>query len=175
VAATLVDLVTALAPDAPPLRILDLYAGSGLFTVPLAARGHQVTAIEENAQAVEDAGANLRLNRIGGTRVLRARVEEALPRLARDRVDLAVLDPPRQGCPPDVIATLFGQIAPARVAYVSCSPEALASELPAILGHGYAIERVQPVDMFPHTTHIESLVTLKKTKKQNGIKRIYGD
>ncbi len=163
--ATLVDLVSAFAPHAPRLRVLDLYAGSGLFTVPLAARGHQVTAVEENPQAVEDAGANLRLNRIDGVRVVRARVEEALPRLAREHVDLAILDPPRQGCPPEVIATLFGQIAPARVAYVSCDPEALASELPAILAHGYAVERVQPVDMFPHTTHIETLVTLRNKER----------
>jgi 23S rRNA (uracil1939-C5)-methyltransferase len=161
----LLNLVTAPAPARSPSRMLDLYAGSGLFTVALAARGHRLTAIEENARAVEDAAANLRLNRVEA-RLIHARVEDALPRLGRARVDLAVLDPPRQGCPPAVIEGLFGRIAPSRVAYVSCNPDALASELPAILDRGYAIDHVQPVDMFPHTTHTETLVTLRNTGAQ---------
>jgi 23S rRNA (uracil1939-C5)-methyltransferase len=161
VASTLVDLVLAHAPPETPLDVIDLYAGSGLFTLPLAARGHRVTAIEESEQAVRDGQANARLNRLEQrARFVRARVEDALPRHARLRWDLAVVDPPRSGCPPDVVHRLFNEMRPARVAYVSCNPEALARELPAILASGYGVTRVQPVDMFPHTTHIETVVTL---------------
>jgi 23S rRNA (uracil1939-C5)-methyltransferase len=157
----LVDLVLEEIPREAP-RILDLYAGSGLFSLPLAKRGHQVTSVEENAIAVRDAEANLRLNRLSlaDVRLYTSTVEAALPRLRREPIDHVVLDPPRSGCPPAVVRTLFGQMRPRRVLYVSCNPEAVASELPTILEHGYRIGRVQPVDMFPHTTHIETFVVL---------------
>ena len=164
-AATLLQLVLAEAPAAPSLRVLDLYAGGGLFSLPLAARGHVVTAVEENPQAVDDAARNLQLARLpsADVRFVCARVEEALPRLSRDGVDLAVIDPPRQGCHPDVLDRLFRVVAPPRAVYVSCNPEALAAELPGIVDAGYAVEMVQPVDMFPHTPHIETVVTLRRT------------
>ena len=89
--------------------MLDLYSGSGLFALPMAQAGARVTAVEENRQAVKDAEANLRLNRIAGgqVRLVCARVEDALPRVAADRWDAVVLDPPRQGCPPAVLAGVF--------------------------------------------------------------------
>ena len=147
------------------LRILDLYAGSGLFALPLAARGHRVTAVEENAQAVRDAGVNQRLNDIAHDRIrfVRARVEDALYRCARERFDAVLLDPPRQGCTRSVIDGVFRVIAPPHAIYISCNPEALAAELPLIVKAGYRIQRVQPVDMFPHTTHVETVVTLTRT------------
>lgn len=162
-AEAIVQLVLDAAVDGTALNVLDLYGGSGLFTIPLARRGHRVTLVEENRQAVHDAEANLRLNRIApdAVRTIAARVEDALPRLRRDPVDLVVLDPPRQGCPPDVLHRIFGQIRPTRAVYVSCNPEALAAELPEILDAGYAASRVQVVDMFPHTAHIEAVVHLE--------------
>jgi 23S rRNA (uracil1939-C5)-methyltransferase len=160
----IVRLVLEAVPETEPQRVLDLYAGGGLFTVPLAARGHLVTAVEENRQAIEDAEANLRLNRVSDrdARLQVARVEEALHRLAREKFDTVILDPPRQGCPPAVIERVFGRIKAPRVVYVSCNPDALAAEIPAILDAGYTIDRVQPVDMFPHTTHIETVVTFSR-------------
>jgi len=120
--------------------------------------------VEENRQAVKDAEANIRLNRIAGgmMRLITASVEEALPRVARDRWDAVVLDPPRQGCPPEVLDGVFNQIAPPKAVYVSCNPEALAAELPVILNAGYRVTSIQPVDMFPHTDHIETVVTLTR-------------
>lgn len=160
-AAALVDLVMAAAP-AEPARVLDLYAGSGLFSLPLAARGHQVTAVEENRQAMDDASRNIAVNRLDARRIrlIASRVETALPALARRPIDFVVLDPPRQGCPPAVIDRLFGDIAPRRAVYVSCEPAALAIELPVILRHGYRVASIQPVDMFPHTPHVETVVVL---------------
>ena len=160
----IVRLVVEAIDHARPQRVLDLYSGSGLFTVPLAGRGHAVTAIEENRQSIDDAEANLRLNRVPArdVRLHAARVEDAMQRLQRDTFETVILDPPRQGCAPDVIDGIFRRLRPRAVVYVSCNPEALAGELPAILGHGYAVDRVQPVDMFPHTTHIESVVTFSR-------------
>ena len=172
-AAVLLDLVKDAVPKRPRLNVLDLYAGSGLFALPLAAAGHRVIAVEENAQAIGDGEANIRLNRLSAesVRFWRGRVEELLPRLRREPIDFAVLDPPRDGCAPEILKALFGDIAPARVVYVSCNPEALASELPEIAAFGYSITRVQPVDMFPHTTHIETVVTLdRRPAKPAGLK-----
>ncbi len=145
-------------------RILDLYAGSGLLSLPLVKAGARVTAVEENRQAMKDAEANIRLNRIPGglVRLITASVEDALPRLARDPWDAVVLDPPRQGCPPEVLDAAFNQLAPPRAVYVSCNPEALAAELPVILNAGYRVTSIQPVDMFPHTDHIETVVALSR-------------
>jgi 23S rRNA (uracil1939-C5)-methyltransferase len=167
-AEVLVDCVFDALDTRTPVRVLDLYAGSGLFTLPLAARGHHVTAVEENFQAIKDAEANIRLNRMpaDGIRLHASRVEDLLPRLRRERFDAVVLDPPRQGCAPGVLRAIFGRIRPARVVYVSCNPEALAAELPAIVDEGYRVQRVQPVDMFPHTTHIETVVTLTASQSR---------
>lgn len=145
-------------------HVLDLYSGSGLYAIPLAQTGARVTAVEENRQAVKDAEANLRLNRIpdGQVRLVCARVEEALPRASRDSWDAVVLDPPRPGCSPEVLAGLFEEMAPKRVVYVSCNPDALSEELPVILKAGYRVTRLQAVDMFPHTDHIETVVVLSR-------------
>jgi 23S rRNA (uracil1939-C5)-methyltransferase len=161
-AAELVKLV--LAETTGARRILDLFCGSGLFALPMAKTGAAVTAVEENRQAIADAETNVRLNKMpaGQIRFLAARVEEALARVARDSWDAVVLDPPRQGCSPDVIAGVFERIRPARVVYVSCNPDALAKELPVILKTGYRVTRVQPVDMFPHTDHIETVIAFER-------------
>jgi 23S rRNA (uracil1939-C5)-methyltransferase len=161
-AAELVDLVRREVGHSK--RVLDLYCGSGLFSLPLAKAGAKVTAIEENRQAIGDAEANLRINRIpaGQVRLVAARVEDALSRVIRDPWDAVILDPPRQGCPPAVVAAVFEQLHPPKAVYVSCNPEALAKELPVILKTGYRATRVQPVDMFPHTEHIETVVTFER-------------
>ncbi len=150
--------------SSPPRRILDLYCGSGLFSLPMAKTGAMVTGIEENRQAIADAEANVRLNRLAANQIrfIAARVEDALPRVNTDHCDVVVLDPPRQGCPPAVLAGAFERVRPKRVVYVSCSPEALARELPVILKTGYRVARAQPVDMFPHTDHIETVMAFER-------------
>jgi 23S rRNA (uracil1939-C5)-methyltransferase len=146
-------------------RVLDLYCGSGLFSLPLAAGDARVTGIDENRQAIRDAEANVRLNRIpaGRARFISARVEDGLARVAREPWHAVILDPPRQGCPKPVLAAVFEGIAPSRAVYVSCNPDMLAAELPVILRAGYGVERLGAVDMFPHTDHIETAVRLVRS------------
>lgn len=162
-AAALVGIVLD-SIDARVPSVLDLYSGSGLFTLPLAARGHRVVAVEENIRAVGDAAKNLDVNRLDPrqVRLVGARVEDALRELGRQRFDAVVLDPPRQGCDPAVIEHVFGRLAPRRAVYVSCHPASLAREMPAIRGHGYHISTVRPVDMFPHTAHVEVVTVLER-------------
>src|SRR6267142_2228951 len=151
-------------PDGRVARVLDLYCGSGLFSLPLAAVGARVAGIDENRQAIRDAEMNVRLNRIpdGRVRFISARVEDGLVKAARDAWDAVILDPPRQGCPKPVLEAVFQRIAPPRAVYVSCNPDVLAADLPAILNAGYRTERIEAVDMFPHTDHIETVVSLKR-------------
>jgi 23S rRNA (uracil1939-C5)-methyltransferase len=145
--------------------VLDLYCGSGLFSLHVAKAGARVTGVEENRRAITDAEANLRLNRLpeGQVRFIAGRVEDELARLSiRLKPDAAILDPPRHGCPPQVLSAVFEQQRPARVVYVSCNPDALATELPVILKAGYHVKGVQAVDMFPHTNHIETVMAFER-------------
>jgi 23S rRNA (uracil1939-C5)-methyltransferase len=145
-------------------RVLDLYCGSGLFSLPLAAAGVRVTGIDENRQAIRDANANVRLNKIpdGRARFLAGRVEDAVGRALTERWDAVILDPPRQGCPKKILSAVFERVGPSRAVYVSCNPDTLGAELPFIMDVGYRIERVEAVDMFPHTDHIETVLSLRK-------------
>jgi 23S rRNA (uracil1939-C5)-methyltransferase len=161
------ELLVRLVLEAVPsnLPVLDLYAGAGLFTLPLAARGQHVTAVEENREAVRDGVASQSLNRIPKERChwIARRVEAAL---ARVRIAGAVvLDPPREGCSDRVLRMLFSDRAPAVAVYVSCSPDTLGRDLRVIVGYGYAVTSVQPVDMFPHTPHVETVVALRRNQR----------
>ena len=156
----LVKLVLEAVP--PASRVADLYAGSGLFAIPLARAGHDVTAIEENRKAVADGEAALQLNRdaLPRCRFLVGSVERSLSTVRG--ADVVVLDPPREGCSELVLRGIFGRLRPRRAVYVSCDPESLAKDLRTISASGYRIQRLQPVDMFPHTAHIETVVVLDR-------------
>jgi len=160
-------LRVVLAEVGEAARVLDLYSGAGLFTIPLARRGARVVAVEENRQAVRDAEANLRLNRVRDAAVslVAARAEDALGRRARDRFDVVVLDPPRQGCADRVIDAVTALDA-AKLVYVSCNPERLVDEMPGFAKAGYHVSRIQPIDMFPHTEHIEAVAVFEPAHKR---------
>lgn len=156
----LVGLVIDALPQGQP--VLDLYAGVGLFALPLASRGDRVIAVEENRAATVDGIASLRLNRIdpGRCTFIARRVEPALRGIQPRDAAHVVLDPPREGCDDAVLNDVFGRLRPGRAVYVSCNPEALARDLAAIARHGYRAQALQPVDMFPHTAHVETVAVL---------------
>jgi 23S rRNA (uracil1939-C5)-methyltransferase len=159
-AGRLIALVRRALPERVP--VLDLYAGAGLFALPLAHAGHDVVAVEENAAAVADGEASRALNRIPPARCrwVSSTVEAALARVAP--CDTVVLDPPREGCSPAVRHQLFAGRRPGLIVYVSCNPETLARDLGDAAAHGYAVESLQPVDMFPHTPHVETVAVLRR-------------
>lgn len=158
--ARLVELVLgALDLDAGS-RALDLYAGVGLFTAFIAQQAAGVTAVELAASAVGDARRNLA--RFSNVTILEGAVESVLPRV-KGRFDAAVIDPPRAGMKRAALDALIAR-APRRIAYVSCDPSTLARDVRLLVDAGYTLTHVQPVDMFPHTYHIECVVGLEKSR-----------
>jgi 23S rRNA (uracil1939-C5)-methyltransferase len=153
----LVETVVRLVDPQPGQRVLDLYAGAGNLSLPLRRRGAQLIAVEHDRQAAADAVANA--ERYPGTplRVIHARAEHAVERLADEGMhfDTVVLDPPRSGAA-GCIAALLRLGAP-RLLYVACDPTTLARDL-ARLRARYQIDTVQPLDLFPHTYHVETVV-----------------
>lgn len=159
-AGRMLDLLRERLEPRPGEAMLDAYSGAGTFALPLAAGLAEVTAVEEHAAAVADGERSAALNGIINVRFLRAPAERALPEL-EGPFDLAVLDPPRRGCHPAVLDAL-ARLAPPRLAYISCHPGILARDLGPLLASGYTLELVQPVDLFPQTPHIETVVILKQ-------------
>jgi 23S rRNA (uracil1939-C5)-methyltransferase len=158
----LVNLVVGSIPADRRESVLDLYAGVGLFALPLARRGHRVLAVEENPHAIADGVETARRNDIHGCHFLRARVEGALRSIARrGTFNTVILDPPREGCSDRVLWGVSTTLRPSRIIYVSCDPRALARDLGRLRQAGYIIEEVRPVDMFPHTAHIEAVARLR--------------
>lgn len=156
--------LTALVLEAAALtgreRVLDLYGGVGTFTVPLAHRAAETVGVEAHAAAAADAAHNLADNACPGARVVQADAEQALADLApRGPWDVVVLDPPRQGCGPRVLELVAGA-APRRVVCVSCDPSTLARDVGRLARLGYVARWLQPVDLFPHSFHLETVALL---------------
>jgi 23S rRNA (uracil1939-C5)-methyltransferase len=155
------DLVTAVTGEASGAMAIDLYAGVGLFTLPLARRFDQVIAVEANPQAAADLAVNARAVPGKKIRPVAETVFDFLRRCAQMDPDLVVMDPPRAGVG---IATLKLLLAlrPKRLHYVSCSPPTLARDLGFLLQHGYCLDSLDLFDCFPQTYHIESLARLSR-------------
>jgi 23S rRNA (uracil1939-C5)-methyltransferase len=164
-AETLTSLVMSGAALRGRERVLELYSGVGTFTVPLARRAREVVGIETHAAAAADGEANLRENGCSTGRIEQAQVEQALPAVARKgRWDLVVLDPPRQGCSRRILESV-AEMAPPRLIYVSCDPSTLARDLGVLTRAGFRCASVQPVDLFPQTFHLETVVVMEREPK----------
>lgn len=150
-----------LAP-APGDSVLELFAGLGNFTAPLARSGARVTAVEGEAALVEHGRENLRRNGLEA-RYFRADLFAPDPQAAwlRERYDLALIDPPRSGAR-EILPSL-AQAGPRRIVYVSCHPGTLARDAGTLVKeHGYRLRRAGVLDMFPHTAHVESMALFEK-------------
>lgn len=146
--------------------VFDLYCGIGTITLMMARHAGKVIGVEIVPQAVEDAKANANLNSITNAEFICADAAEAANMInARgERIDVVTVDPPRKGLSSDAIDAIL-RIAPARVVYVSCDPATLARDLKVFEENGYAVQRVKPVDMFPRTTHVETVCLMSRKDK----------
>ncbi len=161
-AAVLVERALALLELQRSDIVLDGYSGVGLFSAFLAARSARVIAIESQPSAVMDARATTAFNNQNSITVLEGTLERLLGQLhyRRERVDVALVDPPRAGCHPKALQALQ-TLAPRAICYVSCDPSTLARDIATLCSGGrYRLVSAQPIDMFPQTYHIESVALL---------------
>ena len=142
--------------------VFDLYCGIGTIGICASKHAKKLYGIETIPEAIEDAKENARLNKIENAEFIVGNVEEELPKLLeKENVmpDVVFLDPPRKGCDKKTLETLL-EVEPKKIIYISCNSATLARDL-KILESKYKIGNVQPVDMFPYTSHVESIVVLK--------------
>ena len=150
--------------------LLDLYCGTGTIGLTMAGKAKQVIGVEVVPEAVEDAKRNATLNGITNARFLCGDAALAARQLAEEGVqpDVIVIDPPRKGCDAQLIDTMV-EMAPKRVVYVSCDPATLARDLKLFEEKGYKTREATPVDLFPRTGHVETVVLLFQQKPDDTI------
>ena len=155
--------------------VWDLYCGIGTISLFLAGKAGQVFGVEVIPEAIEDARANARRNGIGNAHFFVGRAEEVLPDFYDGKIklsggpaerearhpDVIVVDPPRKGCDELCLRTML-KMRPNRIVYVSCDPATLARDLRVLADGGYTLRGVCPVDQFPMTTHVETVVLMSR-------------
>jgi len=156
--ATVLDFCAAGATD----RILDLFCGMGNFAIPLAMQAGEVLGIEGQGSAIRSAGRNAAAAGLTNIVFRKSPIHAACAELvaAGERFDCVAIDPPRQGAPD--LAAALATLARRRLVYISCDPATLCRDLAALCDQGFAIRDIQPVDMFPQTHHIETVVLLDR-------------
>ncbi len=141
--------------------VLDLYCGTGTISIFLSARAKEVTGMEIVESAILDAERNCRENNVDNCRFILGDIREKLPELGL-KPDVVVIDPPRAGMHKDVLAGVM-EMATDRIVYVSCNPTTMARDI-GWMAEMYEVVEIQPVDMFPHTYHIEAVARLVRRK-----------
>ncbi|CAM3661664.1 23S rRNA (uracil(1939)-C(5))-methyltransferase RlmD [Cohnella lubricantis] len=143
--------------------VIDAYCGIGTITLFLARHARRVYGVEIVPEAIEDARRNASLNGIANADFAVGAAEDVLPRWQAGGVspDVIVVDPPRKGCDPRLLDTML-QLRPQRIVYVSCNPSTLARDLRVLEDGGYRRVEAQPVDMFPHTGHVECVIGMQR-------------
>lgn len=144
-------------------QVIDAYCGIGTISLFLARNAGHVYGVEIVPEAIEDAKRNAELNELSNTTFEAGPAEVVIPRWKREgmEADVIVVDPPRKGCDPALLETILA-IRPERVVYVSCNPSTLARDLRVLEDGGYKTMEVTPVDMFPHTGHVEVVIGMQR-------------
>jgi 23S rRNA (uracil1939-C5)-methyltransferase len=144
-------------------RVLELYSGAGNFTLSIAKRVREVIAVEAYRPAVESGKRSAQFNGVGNVRWITAHVPSAVERLKQrgEQFSKIVLDPPRPGA--QGIQRNLAVFGAETIAYVSCNPTTLARDLAELSRHGYELQTVQPVDLYPHTFHVEALAIMTRS------------
>ncbi len=147
----------------PDETIADVYCGIGTISLAIAKHAGKVVGIECVPEAIEDAKKNAALNGVGNAEFLCGLAEDILPSLVKNgmRPDAIVIDPPRKGCEEPVLSAI-AESGVRRLVYVSCNPATLARDVKILSSFGFCVQSVQPVDMFPHTQHVETVVLMTK-------------
>ena len=147
----------------PEDSLLDVYCGAGTISLMMARHCKTVTGIEIVPDAVCNARENARRNGIQNASFVEGKAEILLPEMIKQgsRPDVIVVDPPRKGLEPAVIEAI-AKAAPDRLVYISCNPATQARDAALLKEQGYLIQKIQPVDMFPYTSHVETVVQLSK-------------
>lgn len=146
--------------------VLDMYCGIGGIGLFLAGQAREVIGVEVVEEAVADAGLNAKINNIRNCKFEAGDAAELLEELSEEgqKIDVAVLNPPRKGCEQKVLERIAA-LEPKAILYVSCSPASLARDLVVLKSLGYVCREIQPVDMFPQTVHVENVARLEKVIK----------
>ena len=147
--------------------VWDLYCGIGTISLFLATKAGKVYGVEIVPEAIENAKANAKANHIENAEFYVGAAEEVFPRLTKQNpqigADVIVVDPPRKGCDAVLLDTMLS-MNPERIVYVSCDPATLARDLKILCAGGYSLEKVQPVDQFPGSVHVETVVLMSRVK-----------
>jgi len=152
----------ALALSGSPRTAFDLYCGTGNFALYLAQKAERVVGIDSDASAIKDAEENARLNKTGNVEFVKGQAEKKPELLLEGKHPKTIfLNPPRQGCSPDLLDAV-ARAGPERVVYISCNPATLARDLKILMEAGYRAVEARPVDMFPHTSHVETVCLLQR-------------
>ena len=143
--------------------VFDIYCGIGTISLFLAQKANKVYGIEIVSDAIKDAKINAKLNNLDNVEFYVGKAEEVVPKIYNEgkKANVVVVDPPRKGCDEKVLDTIIS-MKPDRVVYVSCNPSTLARDLKYLDEHGFKCVEIQPVDMFPHTMHVECVAKIVK-------------
>jgi 23S rRNA (uracil1939-C5)-methyltransferase len=141
-------------------KVLDLYAGAGNLTLPLAMGAKEVFGIDENGMAIEDGRFNAERNGIKNSIFIHGKVEDVLKDFTR-KLDLIVLDPPRKGC--KAVLDQLVRLKPQKIVYVSCEPTTFSRDLRLFSESGYSLQGLTLIDMFPQTYHMEVIGLLHRS------------
>jgi len=146
-------------------RVIDAYCGIGTIGICAAAKAGEVLGVELNKDAVKDAIGNAKLNQLKNVRFYNDDAGKFMVNMARnrERADVVIMDPPRSGSTPEFIESV-NVLKPQRVVYVSCDPVTLKRDLELFAKLGWKAEKIQPVDMFPYTRHVETIVLLSRAR-----------
>ncbi len=162
----LIELILDFCAPVNQNRVLDLFCGMGNFSLPLALSGYRITGIDSQRSAIRSAKRNLYGAQLGNCSFIRSSVDQFCHQLVEhgQQFNTVVLDPPRQGIPN--LAGTVASLAQKKIIYISCDPATLFRDLAQFTQFGFSIQTIQPVDMFPQTHHIETVVVLEKSTLQ---------
>ncbi len=151
-------------------NLLDLYCGAGTIGLSMSNIAKSIIGVEIIPDAIKDAEFNAQINSIKNTRFICGDATEAAEKLAEENIktDTIIVDPPRKGCSPELIETISKEFSPERVVYVSCDPATLARDIKLFDGCGYKLIEYTPCDLFPRTSHVETVALLIKGENYEG-------